>query len=528
MRRLVLCVLLLAMAGAAYAELQNVVVGGEIRIRGRWWDNAPADAAIARMPIGAFGRRPVGPFGVNSVYDFDERGNDLKFVEQRTVLNVRADFTDNVSAFIELEDYERWGQDFRSNYITGVDNRANTADDIEVLQAYIDVNKMFGQPLRLRIGRQEITMGKAWLFGSQVSPTLHYSYDGIRATYTPIEKLTIDAWWAKLAENGAVEEDGDVDYYGVYATYVPCEFCSLSAYWTMIRDARAVADTYPGWFGNWVEDLLGFDDYDVARMNTVGLRAWGKYQGFDYDLELAYQFGNAGQAGALGGLFPVVNYFGVYGDDDAEYDSWAGDLEVGYTFDFTCSPRVYVGGAYFGGEDNRDLSFWEWLNPFQESKASLSFNRVFSGIWYSSLLDIVGGAADMTNFWQVRAGVTGKASEKVTVGGQVAYYGVVEPFDWPRYITVDSLFGFPDIRLPIAPGFSFWTQEADDDIGWLTHVWVRYQYSPDLWIRVGWEHLFTGDALENGSFMKKHGLEMLGGTDQDDCDYFYFDTQVKF
>lgn len=525
MRRFLGVLVLVLILGSAYADLQNVLVGGEIRIRGRYWENGPADTPFARMPAAAFNRRALGPFGAVSTYDFDERGSDLKFVEQRTALSVRGDFTDGVSAFIELEDYERWGQDFRSNYLTGIDNRANTADDVEVHQAYIDVKDLYGQPLSVRIGRQEITMGKAWLLGSQVSPTLHYSYDGIRLTYKPIEKLTIDAWWAKLAENGTAEEDGDVDYYGVYATYVPCDYANVSAYWTFIRDAVARADTYTGWFGDLREDVLGLDDYDPTSFHTVGLRVWGKYEGFDYDLEAAYQFGNADSAGAL---FQTTNVFGTYGDDGAEYDAWAGDLELGYTFDYTCKPRVYLGGAYFEGEDKRDMSFWDTINPFYKSEASVSFNRLFSGIWYSSILDIVGGAADMSNFWQARVGLTANACEAVTVGGQVAYYGVVEPFDWPAYVTLPGIFRFPPLRFPLAPGLPFWTCEADDEIGWVTHLWVRYQYSKDLWIRVGWEHLFTGDGLEDGSFVKKNALEMLGGTDDDDANYFYFDTQVKF
>ena len=48
------------------------------------------------------------------------------------------------------------------------------------------------------------------------------------------------------------------------------------------------------------------------------------------------------------------------------------------TFDGELQLRQFLGAAYYGGEDNRDLSFLEWINPFNRSCASVSFNRLFS------------------------------------------------------------------------------------------------------------------------------------------------------
>lgn len=524
MRKLFCLALVLGLMGSAYAELQNVVVGGEIRIRGRFWNNSWASTPFARTTLFDVAQRPIGPFGMTSRHDWDERFHDLKFVEQRTVLNVCADFTDSVSAFIEFEDYARWGEDFRSNYVTGVDMRANTADDVELLQAYINVDKFFGQPLRVRIGRQKIRMGKAWLVGSMAAPTRHHSYDAVRLTYTPGD-FTVDAWWAKLAEMSPIEQDGDVDFYGVYGTYSGIEQVSLSAYWTLVRDAGRNALT-GGWPPReWAEDLFGVDQYDVTNIHTVGIRLFGGWNALDYDLEVAYQFG---EADSIGFTFPQGGILGMYGDSGAEYDHWASDLEIGYTLDVAWQPRFYIGGAYFQGEDKRDLTFAEWINPFDRADASVSFNRLFSAVWYSSLLDIVGGASCLTNFWQARAGVTAHPLEAVDTGLSVAYYEVDEPFDWPAYWTLPNIGNAVPHRWAILPIIAPWTEKADDEIGWITHLWVKYQYSADLWFKVGWEHLFTGDGLADGNFTNRNGLELNGGTDDDDADYFYFDTMIKF
>ncbi len=517
MRKLCVLIVLSCAAWSSSADLQNVTVGGEVRLRARHWSstyetaiNGPGEI---RIPAMFLPKRPIGPFGTVSRYDWDERGNSLDFVEHRTRLNVNADFTDHVRGFIELESYDLWGRDFRSNYLTGADTAAATGDDVEVYQSYIETSRTFDWPLRLRIGRQEMKLGKGWLVDDITTALIGRSFDGIRATYGD-GPVTVDAWWSKLNEVAALEEDGDVDFYGVYGSYDAGKALNASLYWMYIRDAGSLNDTNFTFPAEWLENLFGLDDYDPTHLHTVGTRIFGAVRGFDYDLELAYQFGDADRAGF--GFKPN----GLrYGDDDAEFDAWGGDLEVGYAFDMAWKPRVYLGGAYFEGEDRRDISFVEWLSPFYEGDASISFNRLFPGKPYSFILEI---GQDMSNFWQIRGGVTARPNDAVTVGVQAALYGVDETFEAPKSISIGRF------KVPLAPNLSFWTEESDDNLGVTTHVFVNYQYSEDLVVRAGWEHLFTGDGLADGNFTHRYGLEFNGGTSDDDADYFYVDTSLKF
>ncbi len=509
--------ILVGFTGAAYAELQNVDVGGELRIRARYWHNTyvngPAGPSEIRIPDFFVPRRPIGPFGVTSRYDWSDDEPDYQIVEQRTRLNINADFTNEVSAFIELESYDLWGEDFRSDYVTGADSRATTTNDVEVYQAYIEAADMFGYPLRLRLGRQELKMGKGWLVDDITTAIWGRSFDAIRLTYST-DALDVDAWYSKYLERGIAEQDGDVDFSGVYATYKGLDFLSVSAYWMWIRDGGSLNDTNFIAPIEWLEDIFGLDDYDVTNMHTVGARLWGQSGPVDYDLEVAYQFGNADAVGF--GFKPVAQ---VYGDDGAEYDAWAADLEVGYTIDMAWEPRLFIGGAYFEGEDNRDLTFWEFVNPFYRPDASVSFNRLFPGKPYSLVLEI---GQDMSNFYQLRAGVTAHPTDALTAGLSVAYFGVDEPFDLP------VTFNLGQFKVPVAPALSFWTEEADSEIGTSAHLWVQYDYSEDWYIKVGWEHLFTGDGLEDGSFHHRYGLEFSGGRGDDDADYVYMDTGLRF
>jgi len=531
MRKFVLVLAVLALVAVpAMAELQNVTVGGSIQIRADYYMSAfgsgpvsavwpyiqpevrwPSRAGVDWLPARAVG----GPFfpEVVSPFDWSSKGNNLDFVEQRTRINVNADFTEEVSAFVELDVYDVWGTGFRSDYMTGSDfPNGNT---VSLYQGYIQAKEMWGQPLQLRIGRQELSFGSEWLVGTNDTNSMFtgLSFDGIRLTYAT-DMFSVDAWAAKLAEFGAIEEDADTDFYGVYASYKGLENISIDAYWMLVRDAWSLNDTNLTWFPELLENWLSIDDYDVTNLHTVGLRGAGTIGAFDFEAEAAYQFGDADE---VGWTFTPFNF---YGDDGADFDgSWGGNLEVGYTFDMNYKPRVFLGGAYMSGEDNRDVSFWEWLNPFDLPKSSVSFNRLFSNWEYSQFMDLFG---DMSNFWVVRGGVSAMPTETVEVMLKASYLQANAAFDAPRYMKLGRY------RVPLNPRWSFWTQENSQDLGVEVELSAKYNYSEDLVFQAGWAHLFTGDGLQDGSFTSNNGLVFNGGSDNDDADYVYAETMLKF
>jgi hypothetical protein len=423
--RISLVILIIAVTVAtavpAFADLQNVVVGGSIRVRANWFN---------------YGDNGTG----YRSKDDGQLANDWAFVEQRTRLNVRADFTDAVSAFIELDDYEVWGggsadRDFRSNYLTGVDSRAYTGDDVEVYQAYIEANEMWGTKLKARIGRQEIKLGSGWLVGTNDKNAYFrgLSFDGVRLTYAT-DQFSVEALWAKLYDQSPWYSDADIDLYGVYGSYLGIENVTLDAYWLFVRDASAGAS---------------------LDTHTVGLRGAGTMGAFDFEAEAAYQWLDL--------------------DNAPNSDAFAGNLEVGYTFDMDYTPRVFLGGAYFEG-----------------SKDDQPFDRLFSN-WEYTMFDfgLLGGQtayndqsyANMNNFWTARGGFSIMPTEslKATLAG--GYYQLVEDFG------------------------------GKDDLGWEIDTSLSYAYTKDLSFEVGYAHFFTGDAL---------------GPDTDDFNYVYGETKLCF
>ena len=193
-RRLVPTVMLPLACFPAMAELQSVAVGGELRIRG----NGYFDTGGALTP---------------------EAGS-MRFVEQRTLLRVETEFTGAVSALVSLADYGRWGEDLRSEVLTGGDARAMTLDDIEVYEAYVEFEAPWVEGLTLRAGRQELIMGNEWLLGNNDSGYNFrgLTFDGLLVSYGT-QRWAVWGAAAKLSEGGAVEEDGDVNLYALHGRY---------------------------------------------------------------------------------------------------------------------------------------------------------------------------------------------------------------------------------------------------------------------------------------------------------------------
>jgi len=506
---------------SSLAELQNVEVGGVIRIRGNYY-SAPATGDNPNRPNAGL-RYPAAPGrpAITSIFSWDDDGSGYSAIEQRTKISVKADFTQDVSAFVELDSYDIWGEDFRSpNYITGADGRANSGDDVEIYQAYIDVDKTFGLPVHLRIGRQELQLGNGFLLGNNDSGKVFYtglSFDALHLVYTPIDKLNIGAIGAKLVERTGIESDGDVDLYSLYAHYEGLKDTVLEACWIFVRDARSLSDNRGSIAQEWLEDTFGVDDYGVTNLHTISIRGAGTIDAFeigkfDYNAELAYQFGNADQAGQTFNLAGAGG-FSLYGDDSAKWNVWAGNAEIGYAFNTKFTPRIYVGGVYLGGEDNRKHDFWDTLAaavyPFYKQRASISFNRLFSNFEYSNFID----STDLSNCWIARLGASANPIEKLTANVGVSYFQAVEGFDAPHS------------NLPL---LAFWTKKNSKELGWETLLSAKYDYTENLSFEAGWGHLFAGDGLTKGSFSLANGLGFTGGTDDKDADYLYAETKLAF
>ncbi len=434
MKMIVLAALVLTLGGIATAELQNVEVGGKLHIRGNYWSLD------------------------------DGQDQEISFYEQRTQLNVKADFTDNVTAFVELDSYDIWGEDFRSNYFTGADGRQASVDDVEFYQAYIEAREMWGTPLMMRVGRQELVFGSEFLLGNNDTEALFrgLSFDAIRLAYVT-DTFRVDAFTAKLADTIISDfASDDIDLYGIYGSYMGIEDVVIDAYWLYVRD----------------DDVLLGDNVDI---HTVGLRGAGKMGGYDFDVEVAYQFGdNDGQ--------PSACQVG-FGEADVDYQAWAVSADLGYTFDVAWQPRVSALFAWYDGGDP-DESIWS-------NDRELPFNRLFSDKEYSYFLDNA-VAADLSNVFVYGLAVEAMPTEAVSL--KLA----------GKYFDADEDYG------------------TDGDLGWELSLVGKYNYTEDLAFRAGYAHFFATADDDDVQFVGNNGLTNLAILDDDDYDYVFAEMMISF
>jgi len=436
MRTLGIGLAVVLFAACGMAELQELRVGGSLSITG-WY------------------------------YDYDSIETD-SYYDQWIRLNVEAKFTDNVTAFIEFDSYDVWGEDFRSDYFRGLDLRADSSNDPEVYQAYIEAAHMWNTPLRLRVGRQELMFGSEWLIGnnSDASPVFGQSFDAIRATWDA-ETWSVDAVAAKLAERFGDFAQDDTDLYMIYGACKALEDHEFDVYWMYVRDDGATIR------------------YSVD-LHTVGVRAAGAFGSLDYEVEFAWQFGGVDEV-------PSACPFG-FGEADVDYDTPGLTATLGYTFDCCWTPRPFVNFTWLSGGDP-DRSIWS-------NDRTLPFNRLFSDVEYSEFLYFT----ELSNVLVYAAGLDLQPTECLALSLLVSRLEADEAYDNP------ALFG---------------GGKLEDDLGWEVAVSAKYQYSQDLLFYAAYAHLFGDDGLA-GNYIVGSGLQPWEGSADDDYDAVYAGMQVSF
>ena len=331
MRKVLTAAAAIALIGAtSYADLQNVEVGGGIRIRGNSYDS-----------LGAVGS-----------HNDTEVSN--QYTEQRTRLNVTADFSDEVSAFIEMDFYDVWGSDTRDTL--GGAGSVGTNSDMQLYQAYITLGQAWGSNFDIKVGRQEVQLGSEFLIGNNDTAGFYtgLSFDGITAVYNA-DSFNVTLLSLKEAEGdaGSLVSDSDSDMYGIYGSYTGIE--------------NMVIDGYV------LHNRLGVPTADNLDITTFGARVAGDWNALDYEAEVAIQSGD--------------------GPANTDNKGTAINTEVGYTFDTAHAIRIFGGVTMLEGPDGNDNGF----------------NRLYSDWEYSEFL----GNGDIGNMDIYRLGGSIQATEKI-------------------------------------------------------------------------------------------------------------------
>jgi hypothetical protein len=303
-------------------------------------------------------------------------------------------------------------------------------DQLDLLQGFAEVSlPLSGGSLMLRGGRQEMSFGSSRLVSVRESPNVRRSFDGFRAGWSGPQDLRIDAFLVRpvAPQTGIFNDSRDPAqaFWGVYAT-------------TAIPAVQGLkADIY--YLGLERENARFAQGVGTERRQTVGTRLFGKRDGFDWNIEAAFQFGSFGTA---------------------DIRAWTVSSDVGYRLaDLPFSPRLGLRADAISGDGNLRDNKLGTFNPlfpklpyFSEANlaapanlldiqpnltlaltAKLDFTIGWNPLWkqakadafYTTPLSPTRGTAGGTGRFigqQTSATLSWAATDQLTIGGTYVQY----------------------------------------------------------------------------------------------------------
>lgn len=235
------------------SEVSDLSVGGQVRVRGEWWDN--------------FNTKPA---------------NDDEFALTRIRLHADARILPALRFFVEARSALTYDRDIATP--DGSGKRPIDEDSLDLENAFGDITIGGDIKATARIGRQELNYGSQRIIGVLDWANTRRTFDGARLI------VKGDGWQADTFATRLVQiqryefNDGYIgghDFYGIYATKT-------------FKDLGATLDVYAL---NRLKHNITTNTVDDNR-DSLGARLVGKCgaSGFDYEIEGTYQIGDTGPA----------------------------------------------------------------------------------------------------------------------------------------------------------------------------------------------------------------------------------------
>ena len=310
---------LCGMAASTFAQVQNIRLSGDVRIRGYYISTAGVDGLTG----GDTGLQIPGA---------------SQFIVQRTRVSVEADLADHVMAVVTLKAEGAWG-------MTASDNPGRTWA-VGVQEAYVQLRELFYSPATLKAGRQFLNYGDGLILSSA---NQNYTFDAGRLVldYHP---LVIDVVAGQIcnpqAANAPVvnQVTGQADLLFVNAKY------------EVSSSVVKAVEAYFGWmptdsrFGAYQSTL----DPKISSPSPMilGLRTdLAPMEGLTASLEGTYELGDSAGNGALNAK-------------NGQISAWLAKAAVKYSpKGVALSPTINLSYTFAdGGGANGRNSFVPWFD----------------------------------------------------------------------------------------------------------------------------------------------------------------------
>jgi len=312
------------------------------------------------------------------------------------------------------------------------------------------------QPLTVRVGRQELLYGNERLVSPLEWANVRRRFDGVKL-FAHGDTWDVDLWYAKPVVVERIEGDDydeDLDFYGAYVTYKGIPRHGVDVYFLAIDDAGSRRNP---------NGRIG----DISRY-TLGSRFWGQTADFDYETELAGQWGR-------------------WAGDTIQ--AWMWSFDGGYTFaKAPWNPRLGAGFDFATGDDD----------PNDGSVGT--FDQLFPlGHKYLGFLDLIG----RQNITAVNVNLSAwPVAKKVKAAAAFHAFWLTEEKD-----ALYNAGGAPTRRDP--------TGDSGREIGTELDLTVAWKIDPHQSILLGYSHFWDSNFIINTG-------------KSEDPDLFYVQYQFKF
>jgi hypothetical protein len=388
----------------------------------------------------------------------------------RARLKIKAELADGVTAVFVPQAVGTWGENMQG---IGLDTNGNTVFDMH--EAYMLLSNPFGiNGFIVKVGRQEVNLGNQRLVGAVGWSQAGRSLDGILLGYAAGDYGLAAFFYGKLNDEASGvgpwlhqgDKDLDID---LYVTTWQGNFKPFG-----IGGTYEITDIYV----NPTTAALGVD----ANINTLYGRVTPV---FDTDfakvklnLEAAAQTGSAG------------------GDDFSGYFFSVG---AGANFaDVAWAPGAFLGYDYYSGDsdDQGDIdSFWSVLPTAHKWLGHADV------IWASNIYKFNGKITNRSpGVEDLYLKLHAKPLNRLALGLDLHYFKTAEDYA---------------VGIGVKP--ANYKGKTSDDVGWESDFSLKYKYSKNLCLSLGWEH-FDPDS--------DFGKTYLGGDDAED--HIWAQADLKF
>ena len=243
--------------------------------------------------------------------DFNSNTAANSFTELRSRLGVLYSPSENLSGFVQIQDSRRFGSE---------PSTLSDTKNLDLHQAYFNIQNLFKLPFDLKIGRMELSYGSQRLIGAVGWHNVGRSFDGSILKLVT-KSIDIDFIAARTNETRFAGDSLDTFLYSAYGDMVVADKLNIQPF--VIAEYQAKAD---------------FNRYTIGLY--MGCK--DKKKAFQHELDAAYQLGAQNANQDISAFMVAYN--------------------LGYTFNTKIKPMIGAGVAYLSGDDGSDAEKYKVFN----------------------------------------------------------------------------------------------------------------------------------------------------------------------